>query len=65
MTLIQAIVVLGILAVVSFTIGTLMLKHAQMKLRQNQRELVSTLQKYIVVLSAYRDLLKLIKYGKS
>ncbi len=52
---------LGIAAVAVFVLGTLMLKHAEKKLEENNRQLLSTLKQYSIVLRIYRDVLKIMK----
>jgi hypothetical protein len=52
------IIAIGVLAVIMFAVGTLMLKNAERRLVLNRKELASTLRDYVILLKIYRNILK-------
>ena len=52
------VIAIGVLAVIIFAVGTLMLKNAERRLILNRKELASTLRDYLILLKVYRNYLK-------
>ena len=58
------IAALGIIACIGLLSSTLMLKHAERQLKENQKKLIELYKDYIVFLKIYRNILIKVNQGR-